>query len=103
MLFRSVTDPMHTITTKDRLALVTVTWCGNTWVIVDIGLRMLVPKELYGCQGMPRHYIHDRGHDGTPLSITDQVLMVGNSVSPPPAIALIKANYQPHSSLRQAA
>ena len=68
----TVTEPMHTITTKDRLALVTVTWCGTTWVIVDIGLRMLVPKELYGCQGMPRHYIHDRGHDGTPLSITDQ-------------------------------
>lgn len=88
----AVTDPMHTITTKDRLALVTVTWCGNTWVIVDIGLRMLVPKELYGCQGMPRHYIHDRGHDGTPLSITDQVLMVGNSVSPPPMAAIARAN-----------
>ncbi len=88
----AVTDPMHTITTKDRLALVTVTWCGNTWVIVDIGLRMLVPKELYGCQGMPRHYIHDRGHDGTPLSITDQVLMVGNSVSPPPMTAIARAN-----------
>lgn len=88
----AVTEPMHTITTKDRLALVTVTWCGNTWVIVDIGLRMLVPKELYGCQGMPRHYIHDRGHDGTPLSITDQVLMVGNSVSPPPMAAIARAN-----------
>lgn len=88
----AVTEPMHTITTKDRLALVTVTWCGTTWVIVDIGLRMLVPKELYGCQGMPRHYIHDRGHDGTPLSITDQVLMVGNSVSPPPMAAIARAN-----------
>ncbi|HDT6079099.1 DNA cytosine methyltransferase [Aeromonas caviae] len=100
----AVTEPMHTITTKDRLALVTVTWCGNTWVIVDIGLRMLVPKELYGCQGMPRHYIHDRGHDGTPLSITDQVLMVGNSVSPPPMAAIARANnpYK-HLQIRRAA
>lgn len=88
----ALTDPMHTITTKDRLALVTVTWRGSTWVIVDIGLRMLTPKELYGCQGMPRHYIHDRGHDGTPLSIADQVLMVGNSVSPPPMAAIARAN-----------
>lgn len=95
----AVTEPMHTITTKDRLALVTVTWCGNTWVIVDIGLRMLVPKELYGCQGMPRHYIHDRGHDGTPLSITDQVLMVGNSVSPPPMAAIARAN-NPYKQLQ---
>lgn len=100
----AVTDPMHTITTKDRLALVTVTWCGNTWVIVDIGLRMLVPKELYGCQGMPRHYIHDRGHDGKPLTITDQVLMVGNSVSPPPMAAIARANnpYK-HLQVRRAA
>lgn len=100
----AVTEPMHTITTKDRLALVTVTWCGTTWVIVDIGLRMLVPKELYGCQGMPRHYIHDRGHDGTPLSITDQVLMVGNSVSPPPMAAIARANnpYK-HLQIRRAA
>ncbi len=95
----AVTEPMHTITTKDRLALVTVTWCGTTWVIVDIGLRMLVPKELYGCQGMPRHYIHDRGHDGTPLSITDQVLMVGNSVSPPPMAAIARAN-NPYKQLQ---
>jgi DNA (cytosine-5)-methyltransferase 1 len=100
----AVTEPMHTITTKDRLALVTVTWCGNTWVIVDIGLRMLVPKELYGCQGMPRHYIHDRGHDGKPLTITDQVLMVGNSVSPPPMAAIARANnpYK-HLQVRRAA
>lgn len=100
----AVTEPMHTITTKDRLALVTVTWCGTTWVIVDIGLHMLVPKELYGCQGMPRHYIHDRGHDGTPLSITDQVLMVGNSVSPPPMAAIARANnpYK-HLQIRRAA
>jgi DNA (cytosine-5)-methyltransferase 1 len=100
----AVTEPMHTITTKDRLALVTVTWCGNTWVIVDIGLRMLVPKELYGCQGMPRHYIHDRGHDGKPLTITDQVLMVGNSVSPPPMAAIARANnpYK-HLQIRRAA
>lgn len=87
-----LTEPMHTITTKERLALVTVTWQGSTWVIVDIGLRMLTPAELYGCQGFPQDYIFDRGHDGQPLTVTDQVLMVGNSVSPPPMAALARAN-----------
>lgn len=88
----SVKDPMHTITTKDRIALVTVTWQGSKWVIVDIGMRMLTPPELYGCQGFPVDYIHHVGHDGKPLSTADQVLMVGNSVSPPPIEAIARAN-----------
>ncbi len=46
-------DPMTTITTRDRLALVTVWLKGEPWVIVDITLRMLVPRELYNAQDFP--------------------------------------------------
>lgn len=46
-------EPMHTITTKDRLALVTVWIRGEPWVVVDICLRMLVPRELANATGFP--------------------------------------------------
>lgn len=85
-------DPMATITTKDRLALVTVTLYGTPYVIVDIGLRMLVPRELYRAQGFPDGYCIDHGHDGRAFSKAAQVRMCGNSVSPPPAAALIRLN-----------
>ena len=100
---RDKSMPMDTITTRDRLALVTVYIKGEPFYIVDITLRMLEPKELYKAQGFPDDYRITHGHDGRQFTKTAQVRMVGNSVSPPPAIALIKANYQPHSRLRQAA
>lgn len=85
-------DPAATITTRDRLALVTVTIKGTPYVIVDIGMRMLTPRELYRAQGFPDNYVIDAGHDGRTFSKRAQVLMVGNSVSPPPMAALIRAN-----------
>ena len=85
-------DPVDTITTKDRLALVTVHIQGVPHVIVDIGLRMLKPPELYRAQGFPAGYIIDRTANGTPLSTSAAVRMVGNSVSPPPLRALAEAN-----------
>lgn len=85
-------DPVDTITTKDRLALVTVHIQGVPHVIVDIGLRMLKPHELYRAQGFPSGYIIDRTANGTPLSTSAAVRMVGNSVSPPPLRALAEAN-----------
>lgn len=85
-------DPAATITTRDRLALVTVTIQGTPYVIVDIGMRMLTPRELYRAQGFPDNYVIDRGHDGRKFSNKTQVLMVGNSVSPWPMMALIEAN-----------
>lgn len=90
----SLRDPLDTITTRDRLALVTVTIRGTPYVIVDIGLRMLKPHELYRAQGFPLDYIIDRIADGTPLTVTQQVRMVGNSVSPPPLRALAEANLE---------
>lgn len=85
-------DPAATITTRDRLALVTVVIKGTPYVIVDIGMRMLTPRELYRAQGFPDNYVIDQGHDGARFSKKDQVLMVGNSVSPWPMMALINAN-----------
>lgn len=85
-------DPVDTVTTRDRLALVTVDIQGTPYVIVDIGLRMLKPHELYRAQGFPPGYIIDRTANGTPLSTSAAVRMVGNSVSPPPLRALAEAN-----------
>lgn len=96
-------EPASTVTTKDRLALVTVYIKGTPYVVVDIRLRMLTPAELYNLQGFPPSYIIDRGHDGRRFTKTEQVHMVGNSVSPPPAIALITANAPRELFLRMAA
>ncbi|WP_223202854.1 DNA cytosine methyltransferase [Stenotrophomonas sp. 169] len=97
-------NPLDTVTTKDRLALVTVLIKGTPYVIVDIGLRMLKPHELFRAQGFPLSYIIDRTANGTPLKTTAQVRMVGNSVSPPPLFALAEANLDPaEADLRIAA
>lgn len=85
-------SPAPTVTTKDRLGLVTVYVKGTPYVIVDICLRMLQPHELYRAQGFPASYIIDRGADGKPFTKTEQVHMCGNSVSPPPMAALARAN-----------
>lgn len=85
-------QPAPTATTKDRSALVTVTIQGEPYVVADIAMRMLQPRELYNAQGFPPGYIIDRGADGRRLTKTEQVRMVGNSVSPPQAAALVAAN-----------
>ncbi|WP_336334665.1 DNA cytosine methyltransferase [Pseudomonas putida] len=84
--------PAPTITTKDRLGLVTVFVKGTPYVIVDICLRMLQPHELYRAQGFPASYIIDKGADGKPFTKTEQVHMCGNSVSPPAMAELARAN-----------
>lgn len=66
---------------------------GETYEIVDIGQRMLTPRELFTCQGFPPTYVIDPVVNGKRLSKTEQVRMCGNSVSPPPAQALIEANF----------
>lgn len=86
--------PLDVITTKDRFGLVMV--YGSLYQIVDIGLRMLTPRELFLAQGFPASYIIDHGvdEDGTTMPLTrgDQVMMCGNSVSPPVAYELVRAN-----------
>ena len=95
-------QPAPTITTKDRLALVTVMVKGTPYVIVDIRLRMLQPAELYRAQGFPPDYIITHGADGKPFTKTEQVHMCGNSVSPPPMAALARANDPWRATQRQA-
>ena len=85
-------EPVSTVTTKDRLALVTVWIGGDPYVIVDIHLRMLQPHELYAAQGFPRSYRITHGHDGREFTKSEQVHMCGNSVSPPPLAAIAAAN-----------
>jgi DNA (cytosine-5)-methyltransferase 1 len=94
-------EPLHTVTTKDRFGLVTVK--GEPYAIVDIGLRMLTPRELYRAQGFPESYIIDRGADGRALTKTAQVRMCGNSVCPPIAAALVRANYRDEQAMEVAA
>ena len=91
----NVRDPLDTITTRDRIGLVTVMVQGMPYAIVDIKLRMLKPAELFRAQGFPADYIIDRTADGRPITGTHAVRMVGNSVSPPPLRALAIANLDP--------
>ncbi|OFE11424.1 hypothetical protein PHACT_12775 [Pseudohongiella acticola] len=95
--------PTNTITTKERLALVTVYLQGAPYVIVDIRLRMLTPRELFRAQGFPDSYIIDRGHDGRVFPKYKQVRFVGNSVSPLPMKALSRANLDPEPVRMEAA
>lgn len=84
-------NPLPTATTHDRFGIVTV--AGQDYVIADIGMRMLQPRELYRAQGFPDSYQIDRGADGRALSKAAQVRMCGNSVCPPLAAAIVAANY----------
>ncbi|WP_353474814.1 DNA cytosine methyltransferase [Salipiger sp. H15] len=129
------TEPMHTITTKDRIVpmqaelaappfddthaprarqvaellrqhglwddreFVTLEIGGTSFIIVDVGMRMLTPRELFNAQGFPSDYViegvwHERGDDwdfeAFPKDV--QVSCVGNSVCPPLAEALVRSN-----------
>jgi DNA (cytosine-5)-methyltransferase 1 len=94
-------EPLHTITTKDRFGLVMVK--GEPYRIVDIGMRMLSPRELFRAQGFPDSYIIDPVFEGKPLSKSAQVSCCGNSVSPWLAKALVAANMQQHERAKAAA
>lgn len=83
-------EPAPTITTKDRLGLVTVH--GQDYQIVDIGLRMLTPRELFDAQGFPSDYIIDVDADGKAYPKSEQVARCGNAVCPPIPTALVRAN-----------
>lgn len=94
-------EPMHTIPTRDRIGLVTIH--GEDYAIVDIGMRMLTPRELARAQGFPDSYVLDPVVNGKPLSKSAQVRMIGNSVCPDVATALIRANFAHEQQLAYAA
>jgi DNA (cytosine-5)-methyltransferase 1 len=87
---QGLSSPISTIDTRDRFGLVTVH--GESYTIADIGMRMLAPRELYRAQGFPESYRIDVEFKGKPLSKTAQVRMCGNSVCPPLAAAIVRAN-----------
>lgn len=87
---QDIKAPLDTVTTKDRFGLVTI--AGVDYQIVDIGLRMLEPKELYGCQGFPDDYIIDHDYTGKAYPRTEQTKRCGNAVCPPIPAALVMAN-----------
>lgn len=87
---QDVTEPLDTITSRDRFGLVTIE--GVDYQIVDIGLRMLEPRELYGCQGFPEDYIIDHDYTGKTYPRSEQVRRCGNAVCPPIPAALVRAN-----------
>lgn len=87
---QELTEPLDTVTSRDRFGLVTIE--GVDYQIVDIGLRMLEPRELYGCQGFPEDYIIDHDYTGKSYSRSEQVKRCGNAVCPPIPAALVRAN-----------
>ncbi len=87
---QQVALPLHTITAKARFGLVTIH--GEDYEIADIGMRMLVPRELFAAQGFPADYRIDPAVDGKPLTKTAQIRCAGNSVCPPVAEAIVAAN-----------
>lgn len=87
---QDIEQPLDTVTARDRFGLVTIK--DVDYQIVDIGLRMLEPRELYGCQGFPDDYIIDHDYTGKTYPRSEQVRRCGNAVCPPIPAALVKAN-----------
>lgn len=87
---QDIKEPLDTVTSHDRFGLVTIH--GVDYQIVDIGLRMLEPRELYNAQGFPSDYIIDKDFEGKTYNRTEQVKRCGNAVPPPFANALVRSN-----------
>lgn len=75
---------------EDEILLLNIR--GVWYYISDIGLRMLMPRELYDAMGFPHDYIIDKDIDGKPITRSDQVARCGNAVCPAVAEALTRAN-----------
>ena len=83
---QSLSGPMHTIVSKARFGLVTVNISGEEYVITDIGMRMLQPRELARAQGFLDTY-HLTG------TKTSQIARIGNIAPPHVVRALVAANF----------
>ena len=94
---KSVDTPLDTVTTKDRFALVTIH--GEEYIITDIRMRMLQPRELFNAQGFPGDYIIETDANGNPYPKSKQVERCGNAVTPPVATALVRANLPEYCDL----
>ncbi|MDM9644493.1 DNA cytosine methyltransferase [Rhizobium sp. S163] len=100
---RQVADFLRSYGFWDQREFVTLTIGEADFVIVDIGMRMLTPRELYSAQGFPADYKINADANGRPFPKNVQVSCVGNSVSPPVAAAIVAANCQHLVEYREAA
>lgn len=98
---QSLFDPLHTVTAKARFGLVVVE--GVEYEITDIGMRMLTPAELFAAQGFPADYVLNAPFKGRVLNKTETIELAGNSVCPPLAEALVRANCGHASTITEAA
>ncbi|WP_417724600.1 DNA methyltransferase [Salipiger sp.] len=96
---RKVADLLREHGLWDEREFVTVEIGETTFVIVDVGMRMLTPRELFNAQGFPPDYViegiwHEEEGDWRfePFAKDVQVSCVGNSVCPDVAAALAGAN-----------
>ncbi|MCI7578144.1 MAG: DNA cytosine methyltransferase [Spirochaetia bacterium] len=74
----SLKEPIPTLTTKDRYALIETDKYG-----IELGFRMLQPKELAAATGFPKDYIFT----GTKVDVVKQI---GNAVPPNFAKAIFR-------------
>lgn len=97
-------DPLHTLSAKARHGVVTVQ--GEDYQIVDIGMRMLTPRERFNAHSFPADYKIDilvprTGKNGVtvmkPITAEEQGRMVGNSVPCRWVKAVVAANYRPRT------
>lgn len=107
---RQVADFLRVHGFWDEREFVTLDIRGITVVIVDIGMRMLIPRELFNAQGFPPDYEIDgvwlgEGEDRHFVSFPKdvQVSCCGNSVSPNPYAAIVAANCNDLVEIREAA
>jgi DNA (cytosine-5)-methyltransferase 1 len=94
-------EPVRTIDASNRFALVMIH--GEPYRIVDIGMRMLQPHELFAAQGFPADYEIAPELNGKPLTKTAQIALAGNSVCPPVAEAIVSRVMRPQLDLRRTA
>lgn len=87
---QSLFEPLHTVTGCNHFGLVVVK--EENYNIIDIGLRMLTPRELARAQGFPDSYALELDYKGRKYSVKEQVKRIGNSVVPVMAKALVSAN-----------
>lgn len=87
---QSIYEPLDTVTTKDRFGLVNIH--EKDYVITDISMRMLQPRELFNAQGFPDYYIIDYDYEGKKYPKSEQIARCGNAVPPPLVSALVRSN-----------
>lgn len=65
---------------------------ASRYALIDIGLRMLEPHELFRAQGFPASYVHDRDKHGKAFTKAAQIAACGNSVPPALPQLIAQAN-----------